>query len=117
MRCMKCGVQIGDQDSFCQNCLGEMEKYPVQSNIPIQLPIRNETPTPRRKARRYREGKPEDLLRQQRKTIRRLRICLAISLALFLLVTGLLLQKLSRQDNQADETGRNYMTATESNNT
>ncbi len=111
MRCMKCGVQIPDQEAFCADCLAEMKKHPVRSNVPIQLPPREAAPAAKKKARRHRDNKPEELLRRQRLTIRCLSVALAVTFLCFALSVGLLLQLLIGQ-NRLQDIGQNYGTAT-----
>ena len=40
MSCMKCGKEVSEGQVFCQECLAEMEKYPVKPGTPLPLPIR-----------------------------------------------------------------------------
>ena len=42
MNCMKCGREIQEEAVFCQECLAEMEKYPVQPGAVVLLPRRTE---------------------------------------------------------------------------
>ncbi len=112
MRCMKCGVQIPEQASFCADCLAEMEQHPVRSNVSIQLPPRSEAPSAKRKPRRYRESKPEEQIRRQKRTIRRLVFFLVLVLLAFFLTAGLLLHNLIQQ-HQIPHIGQNYSTVTE----
>ena len=38
MFCLKCGSEIGEKAVFCQQCLAEMEKYPVKPDTKFFLP-------------------------------------------------------------------------------
>ncbi len=38
MKCMKCGKKYSAEQVFCDDCLAEMEKYPVSPETPIVLP-------------------------------------------------------------------------------
>lgn len=40
MGCMKCGQEIGQDQIFCDDCLAEMEKYPVKPGTVVQIPNR-----------------------------------------------------------------------------
>ena len=40
MNCMKCGVEIPEQQVFCDHCLQIMEQYPVKPDAHIHLPKR-----------------------------------------------------------------------------
>ena len=42
MNCMKCGRETEENAVFCQSCLLEMEKYPVDPGTVVQLPRRRE---------------------------------------------------------------------------
>ena len=112
MRCLKCGREIGDQQVFCEACLTDMEKHPVKANAVVQLPVRTEAPAPKKKPRRRRETKAEDLVRHQKLVIRCLCAALAVSIAAFALTAAMLLQLMDRQDT-IPNIGQNYGTATE----
>ena len=114
VRCMKCGREIGDQQVFCEDCLAEMEKHPVKANATVHLPPRTEVPAPKKKPRKHRELKPEELLRQQRLIIRFLCAALAVSVAAFVL-TAVMLLKLIEERDAAPSIGQNYGTVTQSN--
>ena len=43
MNCMKCGRETQDENVFCQDCLMEMEKYPVLPETVVLLPRRRES--------------------------------------------------------------------------
>ena len=38
MNCLKCGREVPGEQVFCENCLLEMEKYPVKPGTVVQLP-------------------------------------------------------------------------------
>ncbi len=40
MNCIKCGKDTKSEQIFCQRCLEVMEKYPVKSDVHVQLPSR-----------------------------------------------------------------------------
>ena len=42
MNCMKCGRETENEAVFCQDCLAEMEKYPVNHGAVVLLPRRRE---------------------------------------------------------------------------
>ena len=42
MNCMKCGRETQNEAVFCQDCLQDMEKYPVRPGTVVQLPRRKE---------------------------------------------------------------------------
>ena len=43
MNCMKCGRETRDENVFCQDCLLDMEKYPVRPGTVVLLPRRRES--------------------------------------------------------------------------
>ena len=42
MNCMKCGRETRGEDVFCQDCLTEMKKYPVDPGTVVLLPRRKD---------------------------------------------------------------------------
>ncbi len=56
MNCMKCGKVIPAEQVFCEDCLAEMEKYPVKPDTPILLPPKDRNHPPKR-ASVYKRGK------------------------------------------------------------
>ena len=83
MNCMKCGREIDGDQVFCQECLFEMEKYPVKPGTSVQLPPRREQPSPKKTHTRYR-GKMslEEQVRYLRKQLWILSVILAVCLIL-----------------------------------
>ena len=63
MPCMKCGAKMKNSGVFCENCLADMEKYPVKSNITVHIPERPTDPPVRKRTRRVKYTKPEDQIR------------------------------------------------------
>ena len=46
--CMRCGWEIEEGQVFCQDCLKEMSRYPVDPNTVVQIPLRKESVTGKR---------------------------------------------------------------------
>lgn len=82
MVCMKCGSRMETEQAFCQECLLEMEKYPVKPGTAVQLPIRKEAPVVRKNVSRRRSISPEEQLVKLKKRVLTLSIALAVTLAL-----------------------------------
>ena len=82
MVCMKCGSKMETEQAFCQDCLLEMEKYPVKPGTAVQLPIRKEAPVVRKTVSRRRSVSPEEQLVKLKKWVLTLSIALAVTLAL-----------------------------------
>ena len=84
MKCLKCGREQDSEQVFCDDCLLEMEKYPVSPNANVQLPMRRDTHTARKTASRRRSVNPEEQIRQLKKRLWFLTGALVITLALML---------------------------------
>lgn len=48
MKCIRCGRESENEQTFCNECLKDMERHPVEPGVPIQLPNHNERPRGRR---------------------------------------------------------------------
>lgn len=81
MYCMKCGRETSGDQTFCQDCLLEMEKYPVEPGTVVQLPRRNAASSPRKNSRR-RAQPLEEQVAGLTKRVRVLSVLLALSLLL-----------------------------------
>ena len=107
VNCMKCGKELKNGGVFCEECLADMEKYPVKSNISVHLPYRP-TPAPvRKKKQKY--IKPEDQIRHLKKVRNWLVTLLIVALLAFTATAVMLLHIL---DVNADDfgIGQNYGT-------
>ncbi len=103
MNCMKCGCIIAADQVFCEDCLAEMEKYPVPQDTPIMLPPRDDTASQKRSASK-RIRKPEDQVARLKATVWVLLILFTALLIAFFMVTSTLIQVLNSVKNlpQAD---------------
>ena len=81
MRCMKCGREQETEQVFCDECLLEMEKYPVSPDVKVQLPLRR-TQVPRKTQTRRRTLSPEEQIRMLKKRVWLLSGILVVTLAL-----------------------------------
>ena len=77
MNCMKCGRETQNEAVFCQNCLMEMEKYPVRPGTVVQLPRRKET-SPLKKISKRHIPTAEEQIKLLRKIVNVLTILLAL---------------------------------------
>lgn len=108
MKCMRCGSEIHSTTGFCESCLQEMQKHPVDPNTPINLP-RREKHTPVKRSRK-RHLKPEDQIRRLRRlTLWLMALILVLALALSAAVYMLLNQ---HAQGPALLPGQNYGTET-----
>ena len=86
MRCMKCGKETENGQVFCDSCLEVMEQYPVKPDTVVQLPPTRNLSSDKKNARK-KELSPKELLRKQRKLLKRYQYItwgLAVLLALTL---------------------------------
>lgn len=108
MNCLKCGRPTKERNVFCQDCLTEMERYPVKPDTPVVLLKRQI------KERRNHGKKPtrnEEMIEQLQHRMKILRRSIIILTVLLVLVTGLLTIQLLRQWKR-EEIGSNYSTIT-----
>ncbi len=84
MNCVKCGRETRGEDIFCQDCLTEMEKYPVQPGTVVLLPRRKETATVKKAPKRHTPSAEEQIetLRQHRATLLLLLVACLVAIAL-----------------------------------
>ena len=88
MACIKCGKESTAGAEFCEECLKDMERYPVKPGTPVILPKHAEylsAKHPRKKAL-----KPEQQVVRLKKAVRCLLwVCLALLLLLVAAVIGI----------------------------
>ena len=85
MNCLKCGRETTAEQVFCENCLLEMEKYPVKPGTAVKLPSPREATTFRRTVKR-RTISPEEQVRSLKKRVLHLTVALLACIALVLLL-------------------------------
>ena len=108
MSCMKCGKETDASQVFCDECLAEMEKYPVKPDTPVHLPQR---PAQGKQSPRTREQSPADTIHSLRGLVRWLTILITILSVLLCATAGFLLHTLDKQASD-NAIGRNYTTNT-----
>ena len=111
MSCMRCGVDTGEKEVFCSECLASMEKYPVKPGTPVHLPMRAVLPDIKKPTRKKSGNTPEEQISRLRNMVRRLTGALIAALLIIVLLTGILLFS-SLQQKHETPSPRNY-TATE----
>ena len=88
MSCIKCGKEVSGSNVFCNECLAEMEKYPVKPGTPLMLPNRpNLAVTHKRPRRRF--PKAEEKISGLKNTVTWL--CVLCGLLLVSLVLSVML--------------------------
>lgn len=110
MNCIKCGRETGEDQVFCQQCLEEMETYPVKPGTAVHIPPRPIEDEPKKNQPRKKPvlTPSEQVLRLKRKLLR-----LRILLVLLLLICGGLCFVISRAVMELDFQrllGQNYHT-------
>ena len=107
--CLKCGKETAQKAVFCQACTDVMAQYPVKPDSVIHLPLRQ--PPQEKKPVCYTENPQAEHIRNLRKLIRWLTAIVAALSILLVLMAGLLLHTLEK--NQDIHTiGKNYTTDT-----
>ena len=105
MNCMKCGREILD-GVFCQECLADMEKYPVKPGTVILLPRREQTHAVKKAHPRKKVLSAEEQVQILSRRVRILTIALCI---LFLIAAALVYPAVSYiVDGNTFLPGQNY---------
>lgn len=84
MNCMKCGREVETEQVFCEDCLLDMEKYPVAPGTAVQLPLHRDTSAARKQAPRRRKPSLEEQVKTLKKRTRILAIALTVTALLLL---------------------------------
>ena len=75
MTCMKCGVEIPENQVFCDSCLSVMEQYPVKPDAHIHLPKRAEyVEAAKKPTKKKRAPTPEEQIAALRLKVLRIRL-------------------------------------------
>ena len=110
MKCLKCGRET-DQ-TFCDQCRAEMDRYPVRPGTIIQLP-KDRTAAYQRSGQNWHASvSMDDRLEAQRLTIRRL-TRVVVGLAALVLILSLVISRLLSGSTQPP-VGQNYSAVTKS---
>lgn len=108
MKCLKCGRET-DQ-TFCDQCRAEMDRYPVRPGTIIQLP-KDRTAAYHRSGQNWHASvSMDDRLEAQRLTIRRL-TRVVVGLAALVLILSLVISRLL-SGNPQPPVGQNYSAVT-----
>lgn len=108
MHCMKCGVEIPEQQVFCDHCLQIMEQYPVKPDTHIHLPNRTSDIEPVKKpVKKKRTLSQEELLSSLKLRVLRLRLAVVALVFLLLVTCGLFAVNLYQQYHEPI-VGKNY---------
>ena len=103
MQCMKCGREIPAGDVFCQECLADMQRYPVKPGTAVQIPKQPPRKAFDRRPAVTAEKKVEILTRR----VRLLSWFLTLALTLVICL-GALTLSLLRESDGGFAIGQNY---------
>ena len=109
MNCVKCGREIPEDQVFCENCLTEMENYPVKPGTAVHIPTRPAEELPKKPVKKKRVPTAEELLLRTRKKLRRTRIFAVILLLVCGALSFMMAQAVLELDFQR-LLGQNYRT-------
>lgn len=110
MFCIKCGRETREHQVFCDACLADMERYPVDPGLPVQLPRRVAAVSSKKSAQRRKQLKPEEQLRKQSRVIRGLVIAVVVLTLALALTAGALTARILEQPEKTKPIGQNYST-------
>lgn len=107
MQCMKCGREIPAGDVFCQECLSDMEKYPVKPGTVVHIPKQQ----PKRVQERRPVVAPERRVEILTRRVRILGWLLTLAAALVICLSALVVSLLQEEEN-GPAIGQNYSSVT-----
>ena len=113
MNCMKCGRETLEENVFCQDCLTEMEKYPVRPDTVVLLPRRREPSLIKKLPKRH-VPTPEEQITVLRKCVMYLSIILVICITAIVLMFNPTMHYIM---DEHYEIGQNYSSVTTTVNT
>ncbi len=108
MNCMKCGREFEGDQAFCPACLEEMERYPVNSNVVVNLPKRKDSSL-KKPAARKKIRTPEEQIERLKQNNRRLTVWLCLMILIAGLLTWLSIDAFRQLDVQRF-LGKNFTT-------
>ena len=108
MNCMKCGREAGADNAFCDACLEEMGRHPVNPATVILLPGQGK-PQPKKSAPKKAPATPEEQVTVLRRKLRRLRM-LVLLLAALVAVLGITVRRTLSELAFQRLLGQNYST-------
>jgi len=112
LNCMKCGTEIEDGQVFCQNCLEDMKRYPVNPGTRIQLPKHPAPEAVKKPVPKKRSLTAAQKLNRLRQVVKWLAIALVATLLLLGFAISLLLEEAGPSLPQ-ENIGQNYNTVGE----
>ena len=108
MNCMKCGRETRDENVFCQDCLLDMEKYPVRPGTVVLLPRRRESSVVKKIQKRHVPTADEQIA-----FLRRWVLILSVVLCICIAAIALMINPTMHYIlDEHVEIGQNYSTVT-----
>lgn len=104
MHCLKCGREMEEGQVFCQDCLLDMGRHPVDPNAVVFVP-KSGTSANQRKTSRKRQRSPEE---QVQKLKRKVRLLTVLTVLLFALVTAMIFTVVLVYQRYQLPRGQNY---------
>jgi len=112
MNCMKCSREIEGEGAFCQDCLLEMEKYPVQPGTVVLLPRRKENSFQKKTVKRHVPSPEEQITTLQRQ----IRLLFLLLVLCFVAIGIMFKPAMHYIRDEHIPIGQNYSTVTPANN-
>ncbi len=113
MQCMKCSREIPAGQVFCEECLAEMEKYPIKPGTVVLLPPQARQQAPKKQPHHRHTPTMEERLKRMGKIVRVLSWTLTLAVALLIGVSALAISML-QEDQEEVLPGQNYSAEGES---
>ena len=111
-KCPKCGRNAAENQAFCQECLAEMEKYPVKPGVVVLLPRREQQMPKSASHRRHPVATPEEQILKLKKRITALTLALLLALGAAGGLGWLFLQEYLDEKEVVLLPGQNYSSET-----
>lgn len=104
MYCMKCGREMDGEGAFCQECLLEMEKYPVEPGTVVLLPRRKDAASQKKTVKRHVPSPEEQVAVLQRQ----MRFLMLLIFVCFLAIALMFRPAMHYLQDEHYEIGQNY---------
>ena len=92
MNCMKCGVEIPENQVFCDHCLDVMKDYPIKPDAHIHLPKREDTAeSAKRSNKKKRAPSTEEKISALQAKVTRLRIAVVVLVFLLCIIAAVVM--------------------------
>ena len=112
MQCMKCGREIPSGSAFCEECVAQMDKYPIKPGTIVQLPRRSRQSQQKKTNTRRGSMPPEEQVARLKRSVRFL-IILWLVTVLTVGAVGYWFAKKYEEKSESYLPGQNYSSMTE----